>query len=192
MDQTQGPVTRGSGSKSRGTRHPAVGGGSDHPKFQIQWLSAPFRTQKVIDHLRDHPADCRILFSSDAKRPQNDGDRPSGKDKLSVCAVIAKYVFQNDAEYVKHYADEPDKFRDSTNSHINGLRRKYRESYDKLHSTGAGIMPEDEAQNLHAQILKEFPWYNDLIDIMGGNPAISLKTVSSRPGVDHAAKYFSI
>jgi hypothetical protein len=97
-----------------------VGGGSDHPKFQIQWLSAPFRTQKVIDHLRDHPADCRILFSSDAKRPQNDGDRPSGKDKLSVCAVIVRYVFQNDAEYVKHYADEPDKFRDSTNSHING------------------------------------------------------------------------
>ncbi|KAG2344259.1 hypothetical protein BDR05DRAFT_999403 [Suillus weaverae] len=150
MDQTQGPVTRRSGSKSRGTRHPAVGGGSDHPKFQIQWLSAPFRTQK------------------------NDGDHPSGKDKLSVYAVIAKYVFQNDAD------------------HINGLRRKYHESYDKLHSTSAGIMPEDEAQNLHAQILKEFPWYDDLIDIMGRNPAISLKTVSSRPGVDHAAKYFSI
>ncbi|KAG2742416.1 hypothetical protein P692DRAFT_20879597 [Suillus brevipes Sb2] len=54
MDQTQGPVTRGRGSKSRGTWHPAVGGGSDHPKFQIQWLSAPFCTQKVIDHLRDH------------------------------------------------------------------------------------------------------------------------------------------
>ncbi|KAG1817735.1 hypothetical protein DFJ58DRAFT_850310 [Suillus subalutaceus] len=168
MDPTQGPVTRGRGSKSRGTQHPAVGGGSDHPKFQIQWLSAPFRTQK------------------------NDSDRPSGKDKLSVCAVIAKYVFKNDADYVKHYADEPDKFRDSMNSHINGLRRKYHESSDKLHSTGAGIMPEDEAQNLHAQILKEFPWYDELIDIMGGNPAISLKTVSSHPGVDHAAKYFSI
>ncbi|KAG1725905.1 hypothetical protein EDB19DRAFT_1914843 [Suillus lakei] len=53
-------------------------------------------------------------------------------------------------------------------------------------------MPEDEAQNLHAQILKEFPWYDELIDVMGGNPAISLKTVSSHPGVDHAAKYFSI
>ncbi|KAG1834940.1 hypothetical protein DFJ58DRAFT_847532 [Suillus subalutaceus] len=78
------------------------------------------------------------------------------------------------------------------NSHINGLRRKYCESDDKLHSTGTGIMPEDEAQNLHAQILKEFPWYDELIDIMGGNPAISLKTVLSHLGIDHAAKYFSI
>ncbi|KAG2745062.1 hypothetical protein P692DRAFT_201808019 [Suillus brevipes Sb2] len=138
MDQTQGLVTCGRGSKSRGTRHPAVGGGSDHPKLQIQWLSASLCTQKVIDHLRDHPADCRILFSSDEKQLQNESDRPSGKDKLSVCAVITK------------------------------LRRKY------------------------SQILKEFPWYDELIDIMGGNPAISLKTVLSHPGVDHAAKYFSI
>jgi len=69
-------------------------------------------------------------------------------------------------------------------------------------------MPQDEgsAQNLHGmyfflsipalltnltvQILKEFPWYDDLLSVMGGNPALSLRTVSSRPGVDHAAKYF--
>jgi len=71
-------------------------------------------------------------------------------------------------------------------------------------------MPQDEgsAQNLHgmyfflsipalltnltAQILKEFPWYDNLLSVMGGNPALSLRTISSRPGVDHTAKYFSI
>ncbi|KAG1722478.1 hypothetical protein EDB19DRAFT_1916655 [Suillus lakei] len=111
----------------------------------------------VVDHLHDHPADCQNLFSSDAKQPQNDNDHPLGKDKVSVCAVIMKYVFQNDAEYVDYYVAEPEKFWDSMNSHINRLRRKYCNSYDKLHVTGTGIMPEDEAQNLHAQIMKEFP-----------------------------------
>ncbi|KAG1838499.1 hypothetical protein F4604DRAFT_1941315 [Suillus subluteus] len=176
MEQVQGPVTRGRGSKSRGIRNPAASTGLDHAKIQIQWLSAPSRTQKVIDHLQNNQADCRVLFYSDGKQLHSDGDRPSGKDKVSICAVIAK------------------KIRDSTNNHINSLRKKYRECHDRLHATGAGIMPQDEntAQNLHAQILQEFPWYDDLVGIMGGNPALSLKTISSRPGVDHAADYFAI
>jgi len=110
MEQMQGPVTRGRGSKTRGTRSPAAGSGSDHAKFQIQWLSAPFRTQKVIDHLCDHPADCQILFYSDGKQSHTDGDCPSGKDKVSVCAVIAKYVFKDNDEYADYYVAEPDKF----------------------------------------------------------------------------------
>lgn len=42
------------------------------------------------------------------------------------------------------------------------------------------------------QILEEFPWYNDLAAILGTNPALSLKIVSSQPGIDHAANYFQI
>ncbi|KIK32712.1 hypothetical protein CY34DRAFT_110879 [Suillus luteus UH-Slu-Lm8-n1] len=179
MDQVNGPVTHGRGGKSRGKR-------SSTPAFQIQWQSAPARTQKVVDHLRNHPADCRILFYSDGKQSHTDGDRPSGKDKVSICAVIAKCVFKDNEEYADLYAAGPDKFRDSVNNHITSLRKRYHECYDKLHATGAGIMPHD------AQILKEFPWYDDLLGVMGGNPALSLKTISSRPGMDHAANYFSI
>ncbi|KAG0693232.1 hypothetical protein DFH29DRAFT_1007509 [Suillus ampliporus] len=195
MEQMQGPVTRGKGSKTRGTRSPAAAASSsDQPRFTIQWQSVPFHTQKIIDHLREHPADTRILFYSDGKQSQDDGDRPSGKDKVSVCAVIAKHVFEHDEEYAGYYAAGPDKFRDSMSNHINGLSKKYCQGHDKLNATGAGIMPQDEttAQNLRAQILKEFPWYDDLAGIMGGNPALSLKTISSRPGVDHSANYFSI
>ncbi|KAG1850903.1 hypothetical protein F4604DRAFT_1934260 [Suillus subluteus] len=164
IDKMQGPVTRGRGGKSRHARSPTAGSGSDLARIQIHWLSAPSRTQKVIDHLIDHSADCRVLFYSDSKNSHTEGDHPSGKDKVSICAVIAN------------------------------LRKKYCECYDKLHATGAGIMPQDEdsAENLHAQILKDFHWYNNLVSIMGGNPAISLKMVSSCPGVDHAANYFSI
>ncbi|KAG0699943.1 hypothetical protein DFH29DRAFT_1001594 [Suillus ampliporus] len=195
MEQMQGPVTRGKGSKTRGTQSPAAAASSsDQPRFTIQWQSAPFRTQKIIDHLREHPADTWILFYSDGKQSQDDGDRPSGKDKVSVCAVIAKHIFEHDEEYAGYYAAGPDKFRDSTSNHINGLLKKYCQGHDKLNATSAGIMLQDEttAQNLCAQILKEFPWYDDLAGIMGGNPALSLKTISSCPGVDHSANYFSI
>ncbi|KAG1850439.1 hypothetical protein F4604DRAFT_1934453 [Suillus subluteus] len=194
MEQVQGPVTRGRGSKSRGIRNPAASTGLDHAKIQIQWPSAPSRMQKVVNHLQNNQADCRVLFYSDRKQLHSDGDRPSGKDKVSICAVIAKYVFEGDEEYKDHYKAAPEKFRDSTNNHINSLRKKYCECHDRLHATGTGIMPQDEntAQNLHAQILQEFPWYDDLVGIMGGNPALSLKTISSRPGVDHAADYFAI
>lgn len=43
-----------------------------------------------------------------------------------------------------------------------------------------------------AQILEEFSWYDNLAAILGGNPALSLKTISSAPGVDHASKSFSL
>ncbi|KAG2056059.1 hypothetical protein BDR06DRAFT_1006517 [Suillus hirtellus] len=144
----------------------------------------------VIEHLLAHPADCCLLFYSDGKQTNIEGEWPSGKDKLSVCAVIARHVFQHNSEYATRYVNMPDKFHDSTNNHIS--RKKYCDCYDQLHATGTGVMPEDDTQNLHAQILDGFPWYDDLASILGANPVLSLKTVSFRPGVDHAANYFQI
>ncbi|KAG2112067.1 uncharacterized protein F5147DRAFT_651165 [Suillus discolor] len=199
MEPTQPHTTRGKG-KTRGSRVRSTAStstsGQDQartPKFSVQWQADPRRTEKIMEHLRTHPADCRVLFYSDNKS-HADGDRPSAKDKVSICQIIAKSVFENDPEYANYYPDDPERFRDSTNSHISGLRKKYREFHDKLHSTGAGVMPLDEttAANLHAQILEEFSWYDDLAAILGGNPALSLKTISSAPGVDHVSKYFSL
>jgi hypothetical protein len=61
-----------------------------------------------------------MLFHSDGKQANTEGDRPSGKDKLSVCVVIARHVFERDAEYAVQFQSVPDKFHDSTNNHING------------------------------------------------------------------------
>jgi hypothetical protein len=66
--------------------------------------------QKVIDHLHNHQVDCRILFYLDGKQLQGEGDRPAGKDKVSVCTVIAKYVFKDNNEYRDYYEAAPDKF----------------------------------------------------------------------------------
>ncbi|KAG2053211.1 hypothetical protein BDR06DRAFT_1054557 [Suillus hirtellus] len=163
------------------------------PKFSVQWQADSRRTKKIIEHLRTHPADCRILFYSDNKS-HADGDRPLAKDKVSICQIITKSVFENDPEYANYYPNDPERFCDSTNSHISGLRKKYCEFHNKLHLMGAGVTPLDEmiAANLHAQILEEFSWYNNLTAILGGNPTLSLKTISLAPGVDHASKYFSL
>ncbi|KAG1877458.1 hypothetical protein F4604DRAFT_1680124 [Suillus subluteus] len=199
MEPTQPPITHGRG-KTRGSRgHPTASTGTSSQdqahttKLTIQWQADPRRTEKIMKHLRAHPADCRVLFYSDNKL-HADGDHPSAEDKVSICQIIAKSVFEHNPDNENYYPNNPERFRDSTNSHISGLRKRYHECHDKLHSTGAGVTPLDEttAVNLHAQILEEFPWYNDLADILGGNPAVSLKTISSVPGVDHVSKYFSL
>ncbi|KAG2342696.1 hypothetical protein BDR05DRAFT_1000686 [Suillus weaverae] len=76
------------------------------------------------------------------------------------------------------------------NNHI--TKKKYHENYDKLHLIGAGVMPNNKntTQNLHTQILQSFPWYDKLFAILGTNPALSLKTISSHPGMAHAANFF--
>ncbi|KAG0702158.1 hypothetical protein DFH29DRAFT_999536 [Suillus ampliporus] len=186
MEPTQPPITHGrgknQGSQGRSTASTgtSVQDQACSSKFTIQWQADPRCTEKVMEHLRTHPTDCCVLFYSDNKS-YADGNRPLGKDKVSICQIITKHVFEHDPEYANYYPDEPERFCDSTNSHISGLRKKYCEFYNKLHSTGAGITPLDEttAPNLHVQIMEEFSWYDDLATILGGNPAVSLKTISS-------------
>ncbi|KAG1835008.1 hypothetical protein DFJ58DRAFT_847470 [Suillus subalutaceus] len=162
MDPTQGPVTRGRGSKSRGTQHPAVGGGSDHPKFQIQWLSAPSAPRKSLT--------------------------TSMTTQLTAGSYFP--LMQNDHRMIVTVPRAKINFHITRTSPTNFKTRQIVTSTDSEESIMSPMT--SYTQPALAQILKEFPWYDELIDIMGGNPAISLKTVSSHLGVDHAAKYFSI
>jgi len=120
-----GPMTRGRARKSRGsggtTRGAAGTGGHDAgPKFQIQWQADPTRTNRLVEYLLSNPSDWPILFYSNAKRPNSDtGPPPAGKDKVEICAVIAKAVFEHDHEYSSMYACTPIKFRDSTINQLN-------------------------------------------------------------------------
>ncbi|KAG2102880.1 uncharacterized protein F5147DRAFT_776234 [Suillus discolor] len=114
---------------------------------RLKALQTPFRKER---------------FSMDQMSgPVTRGRGGKSRDKVSICAIIAKHVFEDDGDYTDHYANAPDKFRDSTNNHIQALKKKYRECHDRLHATGAGVVPQDEhaPQNLRAQVLKEFPWY---------------------------------
>ncbi|KAG2744444.1 hypothetical protein P692DRAFT_201869293 [Suillus brevipes Sb2] len=64
MEPTQGPITRGRGGKNRGGR----GSGTSNPdtasgRLVIQWQADVTRTQRVVEHLRSHPADCPRLHN---------------------------------------------------------------------------------------------------------------------------------
>ncbi|KAG1888048.1 hypothetical protein F4604DRAFT_1915942 [Suillus subluteus] len=199
MEPIQPPVTRGRGKGRTSQGHLTASTGTSgqdqtHPsKFTVQWQADPQCTEKVMEYLCAHTADCHVLFYLDNKSHAN-GDHPSAKGKLSICQIITKHVFKKDSEYSNHYHHEPEKFCDSMDSHISGLGKTYCKFHDKLHSMGAGVTPFNEMTltNLHMQIMEEFCWYDDLASILGGNPAVSLKTILSVPGADHAANYFSL
>jgi hypothetical protein len=125
MDSTQPPLTRGRGKgrASQGRSSASTGtSGQDQtrlPKSTVQWQADSRRTEKVMEYLRSHPADCRVLFYSDTKS-HADGNRPSANSKASICQIIAKHVFEHDSEYADHYLRDPEKFSGSTNSQISG------------------------------------------------------------------------
>lgn len=120
----QGPITRGRAARSRGTKRgrgvtqAASHAVQDSSKFQIKWQADPSRIDRLVQHLLAHPADCRVLFFSNATRSHADGDTPSGKDKQEICRVIANAVFKDDWEYAALYAEFPGRFRDSALSQI--------------------------------------------------------------------------
>lgn len=155
-------------------------------RSQIGWQNHPARTDKLVEWLVQHPADCAILFNGKL----DDLGPPSGKNKQEVNAAIAQSIFGHEEKYATH----PDKYRDLVMSRINHLEKEWHVLYKKLHSTGAGVHPldGDADPNLHAEIIREFPWFDDLNSVWGSNLSFAPLVVSSQPGVDHAAHFFSL
>ncbi|KAG2131039.1 hypothetical protein DEU56DRAFT_914570 [Suillus clintonianus] len=189
------PATRGKGrrGKGRGTNTTP----HDSSPSIVSWQIVPLRTNRLINFLVEHPADCAILFPAESKRSTDHGADlgcASGKDKGDIQGVIAQFVFHDDTVYAHWYATNPVKFRDSVANHIVYLRTKFRDICDEFEATGAGIVPIDSetSQNLHCKVKKEFPWYNDLYRIWGSNPSFSAKRSSSKPGIDHAGDLFAL
>ncbi|KAG1795227.1 uncharacterized protein BJ212DRAFT_1306655 [Suillus subaureus] len=109
-------------------------------------------------------------------QPNNDGP-PSGSNKGKIHAVITKHIFEKDEMYKSMYAEDQAKFTQAMGnrltyyvSHILPppfLKGKYKTNCAHFKQTGAGINPEDPgtAVNLLAQVLNDFPWYEDLDEI---------------------------
>ncbi|KAG1775878.1 hypothetical protein EV702DRAFT_1233268 [Suillus placidus] len=77
------------------------------------------------------------------------------------------------------YAEDQAKFTQAVGNHLTYLKGKYKTHRARFKQTGAGV-------NLLAQVLADFPWYDDLDEIWRDNPAYAAKTFSSAPGTDHA------
>jgi len=90
---------------------------SQPDKFTIIWSTEQMDT--LIAWLTSHTADCNTLFSQNkADRPKN-LEKPSGKDKTTICAVLAQFIFGQDPEWQDRFAAMPKKFMMSVTNHIN-------------------------------------------------------------------------
>ncbi|KAG1730361.1 hypothetical protein EDD22DRAFT_960737 [Suillus occidentalis] len=166
------------------------------PKMTIQWQSDDTLTDALVTWLTEHPPDCHILFYSDGKKSldSNTSDRPSGKDKSQIYAVIAQVIFENHLKYGSEYANGQKKFHDSVNNRITSLKNKYKPLKAKFSATGAGVVPLDDAsaKNLQEEVCRKFPWYKELDAIWHSNPSFAAKTTSSKPGVDHTGDMYGL
>ncbi|KAG2135702.1 uncharacterized protein EDB93DRAFT_1107059 [Suillus bovinus] len=168
----------------------------DTTESSISWQADLQHTKKVIDFLINNPADCRILFSSEGKKPTNPNIEgpPSGTDKNVIHAVIAGVIFSGDNVYADQYAANCIRFRDSVGNHITILWNKFCDYHNEFESTGAEIVPFNvgTAENLHVKVKKDFPWYDDLYKIWGSNPSFAAKTTSLKPGSDYMGDPFAL
>ncbi|KAG1887393.1 hypothetical protein F4604DRAFT_1675359 [Suillus subluteus] len=184
------PFNRGKGKPKHSK------GDGDSSETSISWQADLQRTNKLVDFLVNNAVDCRILFSSEGKKPTDPNIKgpPLGKDKDTIHAVIADVIFSGDKVYVGQYAANRTRFHDSVANCITVLWNKFHEYHNEFESTGAGIVPLDvgTAENPHAKVKKEFPWYDNLYKIWGSNPSFAAKTTSSRPGTDHGGDLFAL
>jgi len=80
----------------------------------VQWDTNPTCTDKLVSWILNHPADCNVLFHDHLLNSPppvlSPEERPSGKNKKDITAVIAKHIFQDDLAYSVLYASDPGKF----------------------------------------------------------------------------------
>jgi hypothetical protein len=95
-------------------------GDGETTESSISWQADPQRTNKLVHFLTNNPADCRILFSSEGKKPADPDIEgpPSGKDKNAIHAVMAEVIFSGDHIYAAQYAANRIRFRDSVANRI--------------------------------------------------------------------------
>ncbi|KAI9458048.1 hypothetical protein HD554DRAFT_2331143 [Boletus coccyginus] len=149
-------------------------------KFTIIWSIDQMDT--LAAWLKSHAADCNILFSQNkADHPEN-LEKPSGKDKTAICAVVAQLIFGQDPEWQDRFVSMPKKFTISVTNCISYLRKTFVSHYRSLHQTGEGVQAGVDAANIHVAILKDFPWYDDLYAIWNGIPNFTAKLTNSQPG----------
>ena len=81
----------------------------------ISWDADPTHTDKLVSWILNHPADHHILFHDCLSNTSqlNVSDKPSGKNKKDVSAVIAKHIFEHDHIYAALYQSDPNRFATS-------------------------------------------------------------------------------
>ncbi|KAF9232943.1 hypothetical protein BU15DRAFT_80663 [Melanogaster broomeanus] len=166
--------------------------------FQVYWDHVPARTDTLVEYLLTHPADCHVLFNdkntgNTTSKPQEIVEKPSGRTKKDIQAVIAKIIFEHDSAYAEAYQATPDKFQVCVGNRLTTLKATYRKYRARFKQSGEGIIPgHPKYSNLLETVNAEFPYYDDLHALWEGNPSYDPDLVSSEPKKNHAEDFLSL
>ncbi|KIK90912.1 hypothetical protein PAXRUDRAFT_150860, partial [Paxillus rubicundulus Ve08.2h10] len=146
-------------------------------------------------------ADCHVLFYEN-KGDHDLNNKPVGvpvpeftvfcQDKTGIHNIITQHIFKTDQHWAEQYLKSPKKFGVCVSNCISYLRKTFIKHHGSLGQTGHGIQPGDGAINPLTQVLKEFPWYNDLFGIWNGIPNFTAKITTSEPGKSRSANHLKL
>ncbi|KIK15947.1 hypothetical protein PISMIDRAFT_36119, partial [Pisolithus microcarpus 441] len=108
--------------------------------------------------------------------------KPHSRRKKDINAVIADAIFHQDRQYGESYASHPAK-----------LKNKYRQHVSRFKSTGEGVNPNNpNYQNLHEQVLTEFPFWEECDQLWHGNPMYDARVFNATPGANRTGDFLTI
>ncbi|KAJ7187546.1 hypothetical protein GGX14DRAFT_306442, partial [Mycena pura] len=151
-------------------------------------------TDMLVEYLSENPEFRIKLFSdSTAEAKKEDRKKQVAKDGKAVqCAVLAKYIFEDDEQEQARYANDPAKFAGTVETRLRRLKKDYILMLRKIGATGAGLDPDQVREgsklaSVFDEVREEFPWWDELHafwrELPNYNP---IGVQSSEPGTDHA------
>ncbi|KAI6046544.1 hypothetical protein EDC04DRAFT_2597986 [Pisolithus marmoratus] len=157
----------------------------------IHWEPYPQLMRDLLAWILQHPADCAVLFNETID--QNTQGKPHSWRKKEINAVIADAIFHEDRQYGESYASQPARFASAVASHLVILKNKYQQHASRFKSTGEGINPNNlNYQNLHKQVLVEFPFWEECNQLWHGNPTYDARVFNATPGANQMGNFLAI
>ncbi|KAI6017084.1 hypothetical protein EDC04DRAFT_2902704 [Pisolithus marmoratus] len=124
---------------------------------------------------------------------QNTQGKPHSWRKKEINVVIADAIFHEDRQYGESYASQPARFASVVASCLVILKNKYQQHASRFKSTSEGINPNNlNYQNLHKQVLVEFPFWEECDQLWHGNPTYDARVFNTTPGADWMGDFLAI
>ncbi|KAF8142078.1 hypothetical protein EV363DRAFT_1150359, partial [Boletus edulis] len=169
--------------------------------IKIQWeKNYAYRTDWLIEWCRDNPIKYIKLWGDSTQKANTDGHSKlqMSTHKSVLYAELAEYIFKDDEQFAERWQQDSKPFvagtehRDKEYVFTLLLRKKYTEQVKCLGQTGFGLTIEQLQTSAYssviAQIVVDFPWFEDLHGWWKDNPVCNRSFSTAHPEQNFAAQ----
>ncbi|KAF8452237.1 hypothetical protein L210DRAFT_3316940, partial [Boletus edulis BED1] len=166
------------------------------------------RTDRLIEWCRDNPIKHIKLWGDSTQKANTDGcsKLQMSTHKSVLYAELAEYIFKDDEQFAEQWQQDSKPFVAGTECHdkeyvfcclfqltsVCSLRKKYTEQVKHLGQTGFGLTIEQLQMSAYssviAQIMVDFPWFEDLHGWWKDNPVHNRSFSTAHPEQNFAAQ----